>query len=235
MSDDFHTTRWSVVLAAQQEGDQQTSSVALETLCETYWYPLYVYVRRRCQNAEDARDITQSFFADLLRRDLIGTADPDRGRFRAYLLTACKRYMINESDKANAVKRGGQVCTLSLDFERAEARFPEPVAADEAPEKEFERQWAQALLDTSMSRLRAEYTARDRITEFEELKAVLAGDRRSYADVAEQLGQSPGAVKVAVYRMKKRFRDLMRDEVAATVESTEEVEEELRRLWLALG
>jgi RNA polymerase sigma-70 factor (ECF subfamily) len=233
--DPFGSTRWSLVLAAGQEGTAALE--ALQTLCQTYWLPVYGYVRRRAANADDAQDLTQAFFAMLLEHRTFGAADPACGRFRAFLLTALRNFLANEHDRANAVKRGGGRPAISLDAGAAEQYLARDALRPSTPEQEFERRWALALLDRVIERLADEQTAAGRLTEFEALRLFLTGQapETTQADVARQLGMTEEAVRAAIYRLRKRYRTLLRDEIAQTVSSAEEVDEELQRLFEALG
>jgi RNA polymerase sigma-70 factor (ECF subfamily) len=232
----FHTTRWSIVLAAGREATSESSSSALETLCQTYWYPLYVYIRRRTGGVHEAQDVTQAFFERLLEKKTLANADPDRGRFRAFLLTACKRFVVNEWKKENTVKRGGGKATLSLDFEAAENRYSLEPTETLTPEILYEQQWAITLLDSVLDQLEAEFATRDKQAQFEVLKPFLSGSKTlSQAEAGEQLGMQEGAVKVAVHRMRTRYRELIRAEIAQTVESPEQIDDEIRRLFEVLA
>lgn len=232
----FATTRWSLVLAAGADGSSAAHE-ALGALCETYWYPLYAFLRSRGSSVEDAQDLTQAFFARVLEKRVLLQADPARGRFRSFLLTSLKNFAANERDRDIAKKRGGGVPVVSLEFERAEGRFQMEPANNETPERMFDRRWALALLDRVLSRLKAETVPGGREAQFDRLKTYLTGDQPqlSYAQTAGDLGMSEGAVKVAVHRLRRHFRDVLRDEVAQTVSSPEEVEDELRHLWSAVG
>jgi RNA polymerase sigma factor (sigma-70 family) len=233
----FATTRWSVVLAAGAESSSPGVQEALTTLCETYWYPLYGFLRNRGYSAEDAQDVTQAFFARLLEKQSIRHADPARGRFRSFLLASLKNFAANERDREIAQKRGGDVPILSLEIETAEGRFQMELPTDETPDRVFDRRWALTLLDRVMSRLNAETARGAKPSQFDRLKAYLTGDQPqlSYAETASDLGTSEGAIKVAVHRLRRRFRDLVRDEISHTVSSPEEVEDELRHLWSSVG
>jgi RNA polymerase sigma-70 factor (ECF subfamily) len=233
---EFATTHWSIVLAA---GDvaRPRADEALAQLCENYWYPLYAYVRRRVSDVHEAQDLTQAFFEQLLERRAVEKADPDRGRFRAFLLTACKRFLVNEWHKGRAQKRGGGRRPLSLDFESGESKLSLTAVDALTPEEIFEREWAIALLERVMEWLRAEYTAKQRQRYFETLKAYLAGSPKdgSFAAAARALGISETTAKVATHRMRKRYRELLRDEIAQTVERAEQIEEEIQDLFVVLG
>lgn len=236
MGDPFQTTRWSLVLAAQEDSQEPDVRAAMETLCQTYWYPLYVYLRRHSANTDEARDMTQAFFVSLLDRRTIETADPDRGRFRSFLLTACRRFLQNEWRRQGALKRGGEQSILSLDFDVAESRYQHSAAGAETPELLYERQWAISLLDTVLGQLREEYRDRGRERMFELLKfSLTGGDKVPYQTVAEQLIMTEAAVKVASSRLKIRYRELLRAEITATVESEEAVQEEIQRLFQVLA
>ena len=229
----FVTTRWSVVLAAGSNVASAGAREALTSLCETYWYPLYAFLRSRGHSAPDAEDLTQAFFARLLEKHALRHADPGRGRFRSFLLTSLTHFAANEYDKEAAKKRGGGIPALSLEFENAEGRFQLEPATTETPEKLFDRRWAFTLLDRVLARLRTEMIEGDKESQFEQLKTYLVGDQPqpSYAEIASALGMSEGAIKVAVHRLRRRFRDLIRDEIMQTVSSPDEVEDELRHLW----
>ena len=232
----FATTRWSTVLAARGAVSPE-SDQALARLCERYWYPLYAYVRRRGNNSADAQDLTQSFFARLLERKLLKQIAPEGGRFRSYLLTALKHFLTDEWEKGQAQKRGGGQRILSIDEQTAENRYKiEPVDTLD-PERLFERRWAMTLLETTLARLEEEYRASGKAEWFSQLRDVLLEEANApgYAEIASRLGASEGAVKVAVHRMRKSFRRLLREEIADTVAGPEEVDEEIRHLFAALS
>jgi RNA polymerase sigma-70 factor (ECF subfamily) len=233
----FDTTRWSLVLAAGVEPPTADAREALTTLCETYWYPLYAFLRGRGHDPADAEDMTQAFFALLLEKQVIRQADPARGRFRSFLLKSLQHFAANVHEAATAAKRGGGVPALSLEFGLAEGRFRLEPSSDENPERTFDRRWALTLLDRVMSRLSADALQKNKHSQFDALKPYLTGDepQLSYAQTASELGISEGAVKVGVHRLRKKFRDVVRDEIAQTVSSDEEIEEELRHLWSAVG
>lgn len=236
MADDFATTHWSLVLAA---GDPKNpgASDALSRLCESYWYPLYVFVRRQVGDADEAQDFTQAFFARLLEQRTVEAADQNRGRFRAFLLTACKRFLINEWHKERAAKRGGGRRPLSIDFESGESKYSLVAVDPTTAEQLYERQWAITLLERVMERLRTEYAAKHRLPYFDTLKQFLAGASQavSYAEAARTLGISETNAKVAAHRMRQRYREMLRAEIAQTVERPDEVEEEIRDLFAVLG
>ena len=231
----FATTHWSVVLAAGRS-DVPQARAALEQLCQTYWYPLYAYVRRRGYAPADAEDLTQQFFAWLLERDWLGRADPQRGRFRSFLLTSISHFLANEWDKARAQKRGGGR-VVSLQRDEAETRCTREPVDHLSPEQSFEWRWALALLEQVMNRLSAEFAREGRADLFEALKPCLLGERTAqpYAALATKLAMTEGSVKVAVHRLRQRYRQLLRDEIAGTVEKPEEVEEEMRHLFSVLA
>ncbi len=235
MSLDLPTTRWSLVARA---GDHALpgSDQALADLCESYWYPVYTYVRGKLRDPEAARDATQAFFATFLESDLVGRADPDRGRFRAFLLTLVKRFLINEWEKAAAQKRGGGKTILSFDFDNGETRFQFEPADTETPERIYERRWALTLLGRVLDRLSEEHHASGNSELFQTLKPALQGgaDRGDIATYAATLGKSEGAVRTAIHRLRMRYRALLRDEVLQTVEDPALVEDEIRHLLHSL-
>ncbi|HUE70319.1 MAG TPA: RNA polymerase subunit sigma-24 [Pirellulaceae bacterium] len=213
------------------------SKGALESLCETYWFPVYTYVRRHVPGVEDAQDITQGFFAHLLDKDAIGKAHPDRGRFRAFLLTALQNFLTNERQKARAEKRGGGKVALSLDFGSGESRYQIEPSHDLTPEKLFERRWVLTLLDRVLDNLRMELAAGGKESHFETLKGALVGEMTSngYEQAAVALGITAAAAKQAAYRLRMRYRELFRLEVARTVVEDAEVDDEIGRLLGILG
>jgi RNA polymerase sigma factor (sigma-70 family) len=230
----FRTTRWTVVIAAGQSSPQ--ADAALAQLCQTYWYPLYVFIRRRGHDPEDAQDIVQGFFAQLLRKSYFRDAAREKGRFRSFLLMALKRYMANEWDRANRLKRGGGHEVISLDEAGMEIRFLTQPANEGSPEAACDRQWAMVLLDLVLKRLEAEFSAAGKTQLFEQLKGLLSGEKTatSYAELGQKLGLTEGAVKVAVHRLRQRYRELLREEIAHTVSSPEDVNDEIRHLFAAL-
>jgi RNA polymerase sigma-70 factor (ECF subfamily) len=234
----FQTTHWSIVMTAGQ-GDPARRAEALEILCRTYWYPLYAHVRQRGLRPEDAQDLTQEFLAQLIEKNWLANLDPhpSAGRFRSFLLTALDRFLINDYDRTHAAKRGGGRQLLSLDKEQAEGRFLKELATDDTPEKNFDRRWALATLDASIRRLRAETAVAGKTTQFELLDPFLSREAEAgeYAQIAEQLGLSVGAVGVAVHRLRQRYREVVRVEIANTVADFGQVDEEMRHLVEALG
>lgn len=231
----FVTTRWSVVVAAQRR-DSPEAAEALEHLCRAYWYPLYAHVRSAGHSTADAEDLTQAFFARLLAKDWLAVADRERGRFRSFLLGALKHFLANEWDKGRAQKRGGHLQIVSLDAPAGEDRLQHEAVAAGSPDREFDRRWALALLDSVLARLADEYRAAGKATQFESLKPALGGDRSDVncAQLSQDLAMSEGAARVAVHRLRRRYRELLRDEIAQTVASEDEVEDELRQLFAAL-
>ena len=232
----FLTTRWSVVLSAGNKHSPHADS-ALDSLCRAYWYPLYAFARRRGHAAADAQDLTQEFFAQLVEHNWIAKADQSRGRFRSFLLTAFKRFLLNQWDKAHCQKRGGQVRIVPLQLDAAESRYiAEPIDTC-TPEQVFEKQWALALLDQVLQQLRAEYEQDGHAELFEVLKPCLVGNRQvqPYAELASQLAMSEGAVKVAVCRLRSRYRKRLQEEIAHTVACPPDIESELRHLFRVLA
>jgi RNA polymerase sigma-70 factor (ECF subfamily) len=227
----FPTTHWSLVLSAG-EGSLPNAKAALERLCRAYWYPLYAYVRRQGRSVEEAQDLTQEFFARLLRKEYLRHADPARGRFRTFLLTALERFLINDWEKGRAAKRGEGQPVISWDQRETETRFLAEPADQSTPEKAFEKRWAVTVLERVLERLREEFTASGHAERFERLKVLLWGEKGSppYAGVAAELGLTEGTLKVAVHRLRQRYRELLRAEVAQTVARPEEVDDELRHL-----
>ena len=217
--------------------DTTRAGAALEKLCQTYWYPLYAYVRRRGQSPEDAQDSTQAFFARLLERNWVGQADQQKGRFRSFLLSAMNHFLADEWDKARAQKRGGGLAPIPLQFDVAETRYSHEPADNVTPEHSYERRWALTLLDEVLRRLRSEYEQDGRGELFAALHPCLVGDRSSqpYAELAVKLGISEGTVKSAVHRLRQRYRQLLRDEIAQTVVEPGEVDEELKHLFAVLA
>lgn len=231
----FATTRWSVVCAAGRE--DSAARTALASLCETYWYPLYAFLRRRGCSREEAEDVTQAFFARLLERGWVRSADRDRGRFRTFLLTALSRFLGKERDKERATKRGGNRVRLSLDFEAGEHRYQLEPVEEQTPDRLFERRWAMTVLDRVLIRLEDEHADDPaRAAKFAALKPLMtaATDAAPYATVAATLGMTEAAVKVAVHRLRKRYKELLHDEVSQTVSDPAAIEQELADLRSAL-
>lgn len=234
--DIFVTTHWTVVLAAGRQRSPQAAR-ALEELCRTYWFPLYAYVRRRGYSKEDAEDLTQAFFARLLEKNPLAGLDSDKGKFRAFLLASLKHFLANEWDKAQAQKRGGGNARLSLDWQTADTHFQLAATNEPSPDKAFDREWAVALLAKVIARLQTECATDDKARVFERLKVFLtaAGAGSAQREAAESLGMEEGAVRVAVHRLRKRYRQLLRDEIANTLADDAMVEEEMRALFGAFS
>ncbi len=232
----FATTRWSIVLAAG-DAARLESKEALELLCKAYWLPVYSYIRRSRKSAQEAQDLTQGFFAHLLEKDAIAKAHPERGRFRAFLLTALQNFLTNERQKARAEKRGGGKTPFSLNLDSGESRYQFEPSHELTAEKLFERRWVTTLLDQVLNSLRTELAVAGNAAHFEQLKEALVGEMASsgYELAASALGITPGAAKQAAYRLRKRYRDLFRQEVARTVADDSEVDDELSRLLGILG
>ena len=238
----FFTTRWSVVLRAGQAGvgegnEERDARDALERLAEGYWLPLFAYVRRRGYDEEAARDLTQAFFARLLERRDVASATPEKGRFRSFLITALKNFLVNQEERERALKRGGGRAPLSIDTEEAVGRLEGLPVDDETPERVFERAWARAVLDRTLARLAEQYAERGKTELFEALAEHLVGGSEGtpYAELAAELSLSVGAVKVAVHRLRARYREELRREIADTLADPGDVEDELRLLFEALG
>lgn len=225
-----------MVLSAGQNHSPEAAR-ALETLCQVYWYPLFAYVRRTGRQVADAEDLTQAFFARLLEKDWLAEADRERGRFRSFLLGSLKHFLANEWDKAQARKRGGGCHLVSLDAQTADRRLQQEPADAATPETAFDRRWALTLLSTVLDRLGKDYAQGGKTRLFEQLKGTLEGDRSeiSYARLAQELALSEGAVRVAAHRLRRRYRELLREEISQTVSSPDEVEDEWRHLLQALS
>lgn len=229
----FRTTRWSLVLRAGKEQDDEAEARdALETLCRTYWYPLHAYLRRRGCDPEEARDLTQAFFLHAMDADLIARARQERGRFRSFLLTALQHFLAKHRRREQTQKRGGGTTLVSIDALEVEARFAAEPADFRTPEAHYERTWAFALLDRVFVRLGEDYGRVGRSALYEKLRPYLAGKTGlpGYERVGAELGLTPNAVGVAIHRMRQRYGELLRDEIAQTVASPEEVEPELAHL-----
>jgi RNA polymerase sigma-70 factor (ECF subfamily) len=231
----FPNTRWSVVLAATQQASP-ASATALETLCRAYWYPLYAYVRRCGQTPQDAQDLTQEFFCRLLEKHWFNLANREKGRLRTFLIVALKNFMAKEWRRASAQRRGGGRAHVQLDTTVAESRFAVDTSSLPADET-FDQQWALTLLDLTVNRLRDEFAAAGRPGDFEILKSCLMAERGAidYAAVARGLGQNEGAARVAVHRLRKRFREVYREEISQTLADGADLDGELRHLAAALA
>ena len=232
----FVTTQWSVVLAAR-EGESTEADQALAQLCSAYWYPLYAYVRRRGFNPHDSQDLTQEFFFRLLSRNYLDAADYRKGRFRTFLLTAIEHFLANEWRRARTLKRGGHIGFLSIEEQTAEQRYSREPASWLSPEKLYDQNCALALLDCALKKLRAEFEAQGKLERFEILKVFMTADAKTppYAGLATRLDTSEAALKMAVSRMRARYGELLRQEIANTLASPEGVEEELCALLESLS
>jgi len=232
----FLTTRWSVVLAARSVASTEAAR-ALESLCRIYWQPLYLYARRRGHSPQDAEDLTQGFFAKLLEKDWLAAVEQERGRFRQFLLMAFKRFLANEHDHAQRLKRGGGSHALPLDTVLGEKLYREETPPSASADDVYDRRWALSLLDATLGRLRAEFESAGRGHEFEVLKPQLTAARgeMAYGEIAQALQTTEGAARVAVHRLRKRFRELFREEIAHTVRDAAELQDELRHLVSVLA
>jgi RNA polymerase sigma-70 factor (ECF subfamily) len=232
----FATTRWSIIAAAADR-DAPESRGALEALCAAYWYPLYGYIRRHGFSSEQAEDLTQDFLATLLEKDFFQGIDRSRGSFRSYLIACVRHFLANERDRAMAQKRGGGRATLSLDFQDAESRYRQDGSAGMTAEALYERQWALTLLREVLDRLRDEWHSAGRGRLFEAVEGFLIGESepKGYEGAAAELGMTAGAVRVAVHRLRRRYRELVREEIARTVADPAEIDGEIRDLFRALG
>jgi RNA polymerase sigma-70 factor (ECF subfamily) len=232
----FLTTRWSLVRSAGATPSPE-SRAALEELCAAYWFPLYALLRRRGAGADEARDLAQGLFALILERRDLAELDPGRGRFRAWLAAAARHYLLNEREREAAVKRGGGVAPLSLDAAEAEGRLAAEPSHEETPERAFERAWARSVLDRALAAVAEEYRARGQGPLFDALRPHLEGERDAapLAELAELLGTTEGALKTAAWRLRQRFGECLRTEVAETVADPSEIDDELRHLAQALA
>ncbi|HWN95164.1 MAG TPA: RNA polymerase sigma factor [Methylomirabilota bacterium] len=231
----FATTHWSAVLLAGEAASAETQQ-ALEDLCRAYWYPLYAYVRRQGHSPDDAQDLTQEFFARLLEHKYVRLADRQRGRFRTFLLSSLKNFLINEWEKSRTAKRGGADATFSLDEQDAEGRYLAEPVDGLTPERIYEKRWAVTLLEKVLARLRDKYMADGKAPLFDALKPYVWGETLTdgYDEIGARLGMSAGALRIAMHRLRESYRELLRDEVARTVASPAEIDEELRQLVAAL-
>ncbi len=231
----FSTTHWSVILAAKGS-DLRKSQDALEQLCSTYWYPLYAYTRRCGHNPHDAQDLTQGFFARLFEDNFLERVEADKGKFRSFLLAALNHFMANQRDHAGAAKRGGGRDIISLDAEEPENRYRFEPLSNLTADVLYERRWAQTVLERALKRLREEFVSDRRTEQFEQLKCFLEGETNSgdYVELARRIGTSPSALAVAVHRLRQRYHELVRAEIAATVADPADVEGEMRHLLAVL-
>lgn len=232
----FATTRWSVVIAARDEATSAARD-ALATLCEAYWYPLYAYVRRRGHDSHDAHDLTQGFFARLLEKDFLADVDPQRGRFRSFLLACLKHFLSNERDRERALKRGGGRRLVPIDVNHAEQRYRHEPIDKHTPERHFEHLWACTVLDQALAQLQKEFERDGKGDLFHALKSHLMGDAgdATYADLAAKFGMTEDAVKAAAHRLRKRYQKAIRQQIAQTVTDEAAVELELQYLFKALS
>lgn len=231
----FQTTRWTLVLKARDVASEE-SRAALSELCEIYWYPLYAFVRREGHPPDDALDLTQGYFTVLLEKHYLRDVQPEAGRFRSFLLTSLKHFMYNDWDRRKALKRGGHLEQISLDTAEAERRYALEPAGSETPETLYERRWAATVLDRTLHRVESDFSESDMADRFNYLKVYLVGDSGGppYSEVAEKLGMSISAIKVAVHRLRKRFGQALREEIAEVVANPRDVDAEIRHLLLVV-
>ena len=232
----FHTTHWTIVFQARDQ-NESTAQKALETLCTTYWYPLYAFIRRQGAGPHEAEDLTQGFFCHFLEQRAVERVHPAAGKFRSFLLACLKNFLANERERGRAQRRGGGISLIPLEFGEAENRYSIEPPELRTPEVEFERRWAWAVVERAIETLRQQYGGEEKRLLFEQLLAFLPGgsDEPSRADLAAQRGVSVGAIDVAIHRLRQRFGELLRVQVVATVSSPEEVEEEIRYLISVLS
>ena len=232
----FLTTHWSVVLGAGQR-DLAGATAALERLCRTYWYPIYAFVRRRGSDPHEAEDLTQAFFALLLEKDTLKKVDRQKGKFRTFLLAALTNFLNNEWDKRQTLKRGGQRQIISLDEAAAEGLYLRELTDSLTPEKLFERRWASTVVEQVLARLKQEYVEGGKAGLFAKLEPALTGETPpgAFGQWAGELSMSEGAVKVALHRLRRRFGEVLRSEIAHTVSSPEEIDDEIRHLFAAIA
>jgi RNA polymerase sigma-70 factor (ECF subfamily) len=235
-SPSFGTTHWSLVLAARERGTAE-SEAALAALCASYWYPLYAFIRRRNHDPDRAADLTQGFFTRFLEKDYLAAVDPAKGCFRAFLLAACKHFLANVHDQEVALKRGGGRRPVSIDARDAEGRYLREPSHELTPERLFERRWALTLLDRALDQVGREFQQRGKGVLFDRLKVVLTGAARTvpYAELGAELEMSEDSVKKAAHRLRQRYRDILRELVAETVEEPGQVDDEIRALFAILA
>lgn len=227
----FESTQWSLVVSAGARSSPE-SELALEELCSRYWLPLYAHVRRLGKTPDQAGDLTQGFFAKLIEKNYVADADPERGRFRTFLLSSLTHYIANEWDKSRAEKRGGARKALPLDFQSGERRFRQEPQSAETPERQFERDWAVTLLEQVLDSLAAEYASKGKQDLFAAMRPFLTPyPDESYSEISQKLGMSPGAIKVSVHRLRARYREMLKDEIARTVVARDEIDDEIRQLF----
>lgn len=229
----FVTTQWSLVLAAARA--DADDGKALARLCSLYWYPVFAFVRRQVRSAEEAQDLTQGFFTRLIEKRELDQADPERGRFRSFLLSACRHYISNEHDRQNALKRGGGIAAIPIDLLEAEGRYERALASTDTPERLYERQWALTLMSLVLETLRQEYVEAGNERLFDRLSGFMTDPEGTQADAARELGMSLSAVKMTVHRLRKRYREALRQCVADTVSSPDQVDDEVRHLMNMVG
>lgn len=232
----FTTTHWSVVLSASVERDSIVAAQALDRLCRTYWYALYVYVRRQGYDFHEAQDLTQEFFARLLEAQSLRSVDREKGKFRSFLLASMNHFLAKEWNRAHRQKRGGGRLVFSLDDDAAERRYLQELADHVTADKLYDRRWAMTVLEQAMSRLRNELAAQGKAAVFDELRSAISGQRGhgEYAQAAARLQMTEGAVKVTVHRLRKRYGELLRDEIAQTLANPNDIDDEIRDLFAAL-
>lgn len=232
----FATTRWSLIQQARQ-GQEASARVALEELCRAYWLPVYAFMRRQTRDLHEAQDWTQGFFSSLLSRDALAQLTPERGRFRSFLLAAALHFVSNERDKKNAIVRGGHVILQSLDYEDGEHRLAKELSTTATAESLFERQWAHAVLDRVLQKLREEYDSTGRSELFDNLASQLSGTTSDgvLTELAKQLQMSPEAVRIALHRLRKKYRLQLRNEISQTTDSPDEIDDEIRHLFQVLA
>lgn len=232
----FPTTHWSLILSSANDTGA-AADAALAELCRAYWYPVYSFIRTRSSSADQAQDLTQEFFLHLLARGVFGAANPAAGRFRSFLAASLKHFLADQADRRNAQKRGGGVVMLPIDLTGAEERFTRDLAYGETPERIFDRQWALAVVTQTCDQLRDALTREGRSGLFHHLGAYLPGgsEPSSCADLAEQLGMTEGAIKVAIHRLRRRYRELLRANVSHTLANPKELDDEIRFLLRSLS
>lgn len=230
------TTQWSQVLAAR-DGSDTEARWALESLCQTYWQPLYAYIRHQGYEPDEASDLTQAYFTEFLEKDFLGDVDPEKGRFRSFLLTSLRHFLSHERVRSRALKRGGGILTLSLDTDVAEERYMQEPATGRSPEEVFERRWALTVLGKALASLRHESMTEIQRQSFEALKPYLTGEepKKPYQEVGEELGMTEMAVRKAAHRLRRRFGQVLRDEIAETVAGEDAIDDEVRHLLMITG
>ncbi len=230
----FATTHWSLILSAG--GSSPGAATALAELCETYWYPVYVFVRRTGHSADEAADLTQAFFARILEKRDLKAARPDRGRFRSFLLASVRHFLSNERDRQQALKRGGRLLHVPVEVDTGERLYQREPADDMTPERIYERRWTLTVLDKAMARISTRYEGKGRRDLFLRLQPILSGDEpASYRELAEQLDVSEGSLRVAAHRLRKEFAAALRATIGETVERSEDIDDELRYLLGVVG